>query len=341
MENDYILDINNLHVSFQTNHTEIQAVRGVHFTLREKETLAIVGESGSGKSVTAQSIMRLIAEPPGKIKRGSIMYRGQDLISKSNRYMSNIRGNEISMIFQDPMSSLNPTLKIGKQIYETIIRHKKVNKNTAMEQAINLLTKVGIPNPEKRMKQYPHEFSGGMRQRVMIAIALACNPKILIADEPTTALDVTVQAQILELLNDLQQQLSMSTIIITHDLGVVANIAHRVIVMYGGKVVETGTVEEIFYHPRHPYTWGLLSSVPKLDSKGKKLTAIDGTPPNIANLPKGCPFAPRCPHVMRICTDQNPQTIQISDTQEVACWLLDRQAPHMEIPETARIEGIQ
>jgi len=339
MTNDNILEVKDLQVSFNTNNTEVQAVRGVHFELKEKETLAIVGESGSGKSVTAQSILKLISEPPGKIKSGSIIYKGEDLIFKSDRYMSNIRGKEISMIFQDPMSSLNPTLKVGRQIAETIMKHEKVKKEVAYKRAKELLSLVGIPNPEQRINQYPHEFSGGMRQRVMIAIALSCNPKILIADEPTTALDVTIQAQIMELLNDLQQKLNMSTIIITHDLGVVANMAHRVVVMYGGKVAETGTVDEIFYEPKHPYTWGLLSSVPKLDSKGKKLIAIDGSPPNLANPPKGCPFASRCPHAMNICIDHAPEVVHTSTTQKTACWLLDEKAPTVEIPETARIEG--
>ncbi|MBO1002511.1 ABC transporter ATP-binding protein [Pseudogracilibacillus auburnensis] len=339
MNKDYLLEVNNLQVTFKTNNTEVHAVRGVNFQLKEKETLAIVGESGSGKSVTAQSIIKLISEPPGKINNGSIFYKGEDLLTKPERYFSSIRGKEISMIFQDPMSSLNPTLKIGRQIAETIIRHEKVNKETAYKRTIELLKLVGIPNPEKRIDQYPYEFSGGMRQRVMIAIALSCNPKILIADEPTTALDVTIQAQIIELLNDLQQKLNMSTIIITHDLGVVANMAHRVVVMYGGKVAETGTVDEIFYQPKHPYTWGLLSSIPKLDSKEKKLIAIDGSPPNLANPPKGCPFAPRCPYAMKVCIEQSPGIVSSSDTQKTACWLLDEQAPITDTPETARIEG--
>src|SRR5690625_682192 len=339
MTNDNILEVKDLQVSFNTNNTEVQAVRGVHFELKEKETLAIVGESGSGKSVTAQSILKLISEPPGKIKSGSIIYKGEDLISKSDRYMSNIRGKEISMIFQDPMSSLNPTLKVGRQIAETIMKHEKVKKEIAYKRAKELLSLVGIPNPEQRINQYPHEFSGGMRQRIMIAIALSCNPKVLIADEPTTALDVTIQAQIMELLNDLQQKLNMSTIIITHDLGVVANMAHRVVVMYGGKVVETGTVDEVFYRPKHPYTWGLLSSIPELDSKGKRLIAIEGSPPNLANPPKGCPFAPRCPHAMKICVEKMPDTITTSDTQKTSCWILDERSPKVNVPKMARIEG--
>lgn len=339
MKNEYILEVKNLTVSFKSNHTEVQAVRGVEFQLKEQETLAIVGESGSGKSVTAQSILRLIAEPPGHTKQGSILYKGEDLLTKSERYMSSIRGKEISMIFQDPMSSLNPTLKVGRQIAETILKHERIDKKNAYERAKQLLRLVGIPNPEKRIHQYPHEFSGGMRQRVMIAIALSCNPKVLIADEPTTALDVTIQAQIIELLKELQEKLKMSTIIITHDLGVVANMAHRVVVMYGGKVAETGTVDEIFYQPKHPYTWGLLSSIPQLDRNDEKLMAIDGSPPNLANPPKGCPFAPRCPYVMRVCIDDAPKLINTTKTLQTACWLLDKRSPTVAIPEMARIEG--
>lgn len=339
MNSKYILEIKDLAVSFKTNNREVQAVRNVGFRLKEKETLAIVGESGSGKSVTAQSIMKLISQPPGHIKSGSILYKGEELLTKPERAMSSIRGKEISMIFQDPMSSLNPTLKVGRQIAETIIKHESISKKEAYNRAEELLRLVGIPNPKNRSNQYPHEFSGGMRQRVMIAIALACNPKVLIADEPTTALDVTIQAQIIELLIDLQEKLNMSTIIITHDLGVVANMAHRVVVMYGGKVAETGTVDEIFYQPKHPYTWGLLSSIPKLETGREKLIAIDGAPPNLANPPKGCPFAPRCPHVMRICMDHTPDLIRSSETQESACWLLDNRSPAVRLPETARIEG--
>lgn len=339
MKKDNIFEVNNLEVSFKTSSSEVHAVRGVNFELKEQETLAIVGESGSGKSVTAQSTMKMIAQPPGKIKSGSVIYKGEDLLTKSEKYMSSIRGKEISMVFQDPMTSLNPTLRVGRQIAETIIKHEGVKKEVAYERAEELLRLVGIPNPKERLKQYPHEFSGGMRQRVMIAIALSCNPKILIADEPTTALDVTIQAQIMELLNDLQKKLNMSTIIITHDLGVVANMAHRVVVMYGGKIVETGTVDEVFYRPKHPYTWGLLSSVPKLDTKGNRLIAIEGAPPNLASPPRGCPFAPRCPHAMKICVEEMPDSISVSDTQKTACWLLDEQAPEVELPETARIEG--
>lgn len=339
MGENRLLNVENLVVSFLTNDTEVQAVRDVEFYLYEKETLAIVGESGSGKSVTAQSIMNLIPQPPGRIKEGKIIYNEEDLLKKTEKQLNTIRGKEISMIFQDPMSSLNPTLKIGRQIAESIIKHEKVKKEEANRRAMELLHLVGIPNPEQRIHQYPHEFSGGMRQRVMIAIALACNPKVLIADEPTTALDVTIQAQIMSLLQDLQEKLNMSIIIITHDLGVVANMAHRVAVMYGGKIVETGTVDDIFYRPRHPYTWGLLSSVPRLDREGERLIAIEGTPQSMANPPKGCPFAPRCPYVMDVCVHEHPKFISSSETLKTACWLLDERSPAVEIPETARIEG--
>lgn len=339
MEKDVLLRVQQLVVSFLTDGAEVQAVRNVEFDLQEKETLAIVGESGSGKSVTAQAIMKLIPQPPGRIKDGTILYHGEDLLQKTEKQLNAIRGKKISMIFQDPMSSLNPTLKIGRQIAETIMKHERVDKEDAYDRAKELLHLVGIPNPEKRIQQYPHEFSGGMRQRVMIAIALACNPEILIADEPTTALDVTIQAQIMSLLKDLQEKLNMSIIIITHDLGIVANMAHRVAVMYGGKVVEAGTVDEIFYQPKHPYTWGLLSSVPRLDREGERLIAIEGTPPNMANPPKGCPFAPRCPYVMRICVHEHPKFVETTKTLKTACWLLDERSPVVEIPETARIEG--
>lgn len=339
MKSKHVLEVNHLEVSFFTSDAEVQAVRDVSFTLKEQETLAIVGESGSGKSVTAQAIMNLIPQPPGHIKNGDILYNGENLLAKTNKQLNQIRGKEIGMIFQDPMSSLNPTLKIGRQIAETILKHEKVEKQKAYQRAEELLNLVGIPNPEKRIHQYPHEFSGGMRQRVMIAIALACNPKVLIADEPTTALDVTIQAQIMTLLRELQEKLNMSIIIITHDLGIVANMAHRVAVMYGGKIIETGTVDEIFYKPTHPYTWGLLSSVPRLDQKDEKLIAIEGSPQSMANPPKACAFAKRCPYAMQICIDQQPGDFMSSSTQKAACWLLDERAPVVEIPETARIEG--
>ncbi|RKQ33423.1 ABC transporter ATP-binding protein [Oceanobacillus halophilus] len=334
-----ILEVKDLSVSFDTYGAEVKAVRGVSFDLEEKETLAIVGESGSGKSVTAQSIMRLIQMPPGKFVNGSILFNGEDLTEKPEKQMENIRGKEIGMIFQDPMTSLNPTMTIGKQIAEGLIKHRNMSKKEAHLKGIELLKLVGIPTPEVRINQYPHEYSGGMRQRAMIAIALACNPKILIADEPTTALDVTIQAQILDLMRGLQEETGTAIILITHDLGIVANMASRVAVMYGGKIVETGTVDEIFYHPKHPYTWGLLGSMPKLDIEEEELQVIPGSPPDLADPPKGCPFVTRCPYAMSACTKQMPAYTNISDTQKTACWLLDDRAPEVQIPESAIVGG--
>lgn len=330
-----ILEVKDLSVSFDTFEAEVKAIRNVTFDLQEKETLAIVGESGSGKSVTAQSIMQLIPMPPGKFVGGEILFNGEDLLHKSEKQMESIRGKEISMIFQDPMTSLNPTMTIGKQIAEGLIKHQNMTKNEAKLRGIELLKKVGIPTPEVRINQYPHQFSGGMRQRAMIAIALSCNPKILIADEPTTALDVTIQAQILELMREIQEDTGAAIILITHDLGVVANTASRVAVMYGGKIVETGTVDEIFYNPKHPYTWGLLGSMPKPDSNHGELQAIPGSPPDLADPPKGCPFAARCPYAMHACLNHMPDYTQVSDTHEAACWLLDERAPKVEVPKSA------
>ena len=334
-----ILDVNDLSVSFETYGADVQAVRGVSFELNEGETLAIVGESGSGKSVTAHSIMRIVPMPPGKFVGGSIMFNGEDLTKKSETQMQKIRGKEISMIFQDPMTSLNPTMTVGNQIAESLIKHQKMTKKQAHLRGIELLKLVGIPNAETRIKQYPHQYSGGMRQRAMIAIALACNPKVLIADEPTTALDVTIQAQILELMRELQEKIGTAIILITHDLGVVASVASRVAVMYGGKIVETGNIDEIFYNPKHPYTWGLLGSMPKLNSRKEELLAIPGSPPNLANPPKGCPFVTRCPYAMKVCKEHMPEHTHLSDTQQTACWLLDERAPKVDIPETAVVGG--
>ncbi|HAM80803.1 ABC transporter ATP-binding protein [Ornithinibacillus bavariensis] len=334
-----ILSVKNLSVSFDTYKAEVKAVRNVSFDLHEEETLAIVGESGSGKSVTAQSLMRLIPMPPGKFVGGSILFNGEDITQKSEKQMESIRGKEIGMIFQDPMTSLNPTMTIGKQIAEGLIKHHSMAKKEAYNRGVELLKLVGIPTPEKRINQYPHEFSGGMRQRAMIAIALACNPKILIADEPTTALDVTIQAQILDLMKELQKETGTAIILITHDLGVVANAAHRVAVMYGGKIVETGTVDEIFYNPRHPYTWGLLGSMPRLDNHDEELKAIPGSPPDLADPPKGCPFAARCPYAMKACGSHMPEYYELSSTQKTACWLLDERAPKVEPPEFANVGG--
>jgi oligopeptide transport system ATP-binding protein len=329
-----ILEVKDLKVSFQTYAGEVQAVRGVSFHLRKGEALAIVGESGCGKSVTAQTIMRLIPSPPSIIKGGSIIFDGKvDVVTLSDKQMESIRGSEMGMIFQDPMTSLNPTMTIGKQITEGLVKHQGLSKDEARKRAIEMLRLVGIPNPEARIQQYPHQFSGGMRQRVMIAIALACNPKLLIADEPTTALDVTVQAQIIDLMRELQEKTGASIIIITHDLGVVADLAQRVVVMYAGKVVEQGSVDNIFYNPQHPYTWGLLRSVPRLDDMKKAdLIPIDGTPPDLFSPPKGCAFAARCPYAMNICLEEDPEHQIVDEGHSAACWLLHEKAPRVERP---------
>lgn len=320
MEN--ILEVNNLHVSFHTYGGEVKAVRGVNFEVKKGETIAIVGESGCGKSVTAQTIMKLIPMPPGEIKEGSIIFNGEEICSKSDDQMEKIRGKEIGMIFQDPMTSLNPTMKVGRQITEGLMKHQEMSREQAKERAIEMFHLVGIPQPESRVDQYPHEFSGGMRQRTMIAIALACNPNLLIADEPTTALDVTIQAQILELMKDIQKKMGTSIILITHDLGVVADMCDRIVVMYAGKVVETGTLDEIFYRPQHPYTKGLLKSVPRLDTnKNEALTPIFGTPPDLLNPPKGCAFCARCESAMKICQDNDPILEKVEGNHEAACWL--------------------
>ncbi|WP_224740873.1 ABC transporter ATP-binding protein [Bacillus sp. 28A-2] len=339
MERERILEVKDLAISFKTYGGEVQAIRGVNFHLNKGETLAIVGESGSGKSVTSQAIMRLIPMPPGYFKRGQILFDGQDIVKKTEKQMQHIRGKDISMIFQDPMTSLNPTMKVGKQITEVLFKHEQISKEAAEKRAIELLELVGIPMPEKRIKQYPHEFSGGMRQRVVIAMALAADPKLLIADEPTTALDVTIQAQILELMKEIQQKVETSIIFITHDLGVVANVADRVAVMYAGQIVETGTVDEIFYNPKHPYTWGLLASMPSLDTDGGdegKLTAIPGTPPDLTNPPKGDAFALRSDYAMKIDFEQEPPMFKVSDTHYVKSWLLHPNAPKVEPPASVK-----
>ncbi|GER67363.1 ABC transporter ATP-binding protein [Weizmannia acidilactici] len=334
MEN--ILEVKDLNISFHTFAGEVQAIRGVNFTLKKGETLAIVGESGSGKSVTTKAIMRLLPPNNSEIKSGEILFNGIDIVKASERKMQTIRGKDISMIFQDPMTSLNPTMTIGKQIMEPLLKHQKLHKSEAKKRAIELLKLVGIPKAEVRFKQYPHQFSGGMRQRVVIAIALACNPKILIADEPTTALDVTIQAQILDLMKDLQSKIETSIIFITHDLGVVANVADRVAVMYAGKIVEIGTVDEIFYNPKHPYTWGLISSMPSLDVKDEELYAIPGTPPDLLRPPKGDPFAPRNKFAMKIDFEKEPPMFKVSDTHYAATWLLHPDAPKVEPPEAVK-----
>ncbi|MDF2504883.1 ABC transporter ATP-binding protein [Clostridium sp.] len=335
-----ILDVKNLRVSYHTYAGEVQSVRGVNFYLKKGETLAIVGESGCGKSVTSKSIMRLISTPPGEIKEGSeIIFDGKDVLKMNNKELRKLRGGDISMIFQDPMTSLNPTMKIGNQIAESIITHRGIEKKQALEEAINMLKTVNIPNADKRADQFPHQFSGGMRQRAMIAIALACNPKILIADEPTTALDVTIQAQIMELMQELQNKMGTAIILITHDLGVVANVAHRIQVMYSGIIVERGNTDEIFSNPQHPYTWALLQSVPRLDTMNKgELYSLNGTPPDLLKPPIGCPFAARCKYCMPICKEKMPEETKISETHSMVCWLSHPSAPRVESPLKIRGE---
>lgn len=322
---DKILDVKDLHVTFTTYGGTVQAVRGVDFHLNKGETLAIVGESGCGKSVTSNAVMKLIPSPPGKITSGRILFNGQDITKLHEKKMRSIRGVNISMIFQDPMTALNPTLTIGTQLMEGVKQHLRISDKEARERALEMMHLVGIPNPEERLKQYPHQFSGGMRQRIVIAIALICEPELLIADEPTTALDVTIQAQILDLFEKIQEVTGVSIILITHDLGVVAKIADRIAVMYAGKIIETGTKREIFYNPQHPYTKGLLHSVPRLDTKGK-LKPIEGTPPDLFSPPKGCPFTARCPMAMEVCNKVYPGSTTLSDSHSVDCWLQDARA---------------
>ncbi|MFS8541686.1 MAG: ABC transporter ATP-binding protein [Tissierellales bacterium] len=317
-----LLEVKDLAVSFKTYFGEVEAVRGVSFHVNKGETVALVGESGCGKSVTANSIMQLLPMPPAFYKRGQILFEGEDIVKKDEKEMQKIRGNKISMIFQDPMTSLNPTMRIGKQIVEGLVKHQKLSAKEAEEKAIEMLNLVSVPQPEKRIKQYPHEFSGGMRQRVMIALAMVSNPKLLIADEPTTALDVTVQAQILDLMKSIQEKLGTSIILITHDLGVVADMCDRVIVMYGGQLMEEGTVYEIFNDPKHPYTRKLLGSVPRLDmSRSETLHSIPGTPPDLYKPPKGCPFYDRCDEAMVICKDHMPDREYHTNTHYSCCWL--------------------
>jgi oligopeptide/dipeptide ABC transporter ATP-binding protein len=317
---DTLVSVENLKTYFYTEDGIVPAIDGISFDVKKGETLAIVGESGSGKSVTSLSIMRLIPTPPGKILEGDIKFQGESLLTKSEKEMRAIRGNRISMIFQEPMTSLNPVYKVGDQISETIILHQKKNKKEALAEAINLLNLVGIPEPERRINQYPHELSGGMRQRVMIAIALACHPELLIADEPTTALDVTIQNQILQLMKNLKQKSNMSIMLITHDLGVVAEMADRVVVMYSGQIVEQGDVFTIFENPKHPYTEGLLKSMPSAEKRVGKLYAIDGVVPNPLNLPPGCRFAERCEYATALCHQEMPQIQQINEDEVVRCW---------------------
>lgn len=316
-----ILEIQDLSVSFETFFGEVEAVRDVSFSVERGKTLAIVGESGCGKSVTANAVMRLLPQPPALYKAGKILFNGENLLDKTEKEMTSIRGNQISMVFQDPMTSLNPTMKVGAQIIEGVKRHKDISKEEGEKLAIDMLRKVSVPNPEKRVNQYPHEFSGGMRQRVMIAIAMASRPQLLIADEPTTALDVTVQAQILKLMKKLKDDMDASIIMITHDLGVVADMADDVIVMYAGQVIERGTVDEIFTAPKHPYTVRLLGAVPQLTmDKEETLHAIHGTPPDLYKPPEGCGFYDRCSEAMRICEDQEPPFFKHGDDHYCRCW---------------------
>jgi len=324
-----LIELKDVKTSFFTHLGEVQAVRGVSYSLNKGEALGIVGESGSGKSITSMSVMGLL-QYPGTVKSGEIIFKGEDLLKKNKKEMRSIRGNEIAMIFQDPMTSLNPVYTVGDQIMEAIRKHQNVSKAEALEKAIDMLKLVGIPDPVKRIKAYPHEFSGGMRQRVMIAIALSCEPDLLIADEPTTALDVTIQAQILDLMKDLKDKLNTSIVLITHDLGVVADVCSRVLVMYGGLIMEEGKVEDIFYNPKHPYTVGLLKSIPKIENK-ERLVPIDGTPPDLLNPPKGCPFAARCEHAMKICMEEQPEFFPCGEGHRSMCWLLHPDSPKVEL----------
>ncbi len=327
---DKLLDIKDLEVKFTTYGGKISAVRGMSFDLGRGECLAIVGESGCGKSVTAKAIMGLIPSPPGRITNGSIIFNDTDLLKLNKKNMMKIRGAEIGMIFQDPMTYLNPTMTVGRQIEEVLRKHTKYTKKQTTERVIEILNFVGIANPKRRMRQYPFELSGGMRQRVMIAIATVCTPKLLIADEPTTALDVTIQAQILELIKSLQKTMNTSVILITHDLGVVANMADRVIVVYAGKIVESGTIDDVFYKSQHPYTWGLLNSIPSLVlNKKEKLPSIEGTPPDLFEPPAGCAFAARCTFAMKICRERYPDTVDLGQDHHCACWLFHEKAKNV------------
>lgn len=323
MKDELVLQVKGLQTYFKTDDGMVKAVDDVSFNLKKGQTLGIVGESGSGKSVTNLSIMRLIPSPPGRIVGGEIIFEGKDILKMNNNELRNLRGNKISMIFQDPMTCLNPFLRVSTQLIETIRLHQGLNKKEAKAKAIEMLNKVGIPAPERRVDNYPHQFSGGMRQRVMIAMALSCNPEILIADEPTTALDVTIQAQILELMQKLAADFGTSTILITHDLGVVAGMCDEVCVMYAGKIVERASNDDIFDDPKHPYTQGLIKSVPRMDDeKGGKLFSIEGQPPNVIDLPDCCPFHPRCSRIMEICKSKYPKQILLDEgARSVSCWL--------------------
>jgi oligopeptide transport system ATP-binding protein len=318
-----LLDVQGLETRFKTPEGYVHAVNGVSFSLRKGETIGLVGESGSGKSVTMLSVLRLLPTPPAKITAGTVLFRGKDLLEMSDAEMRTVRGGQISIVFQDPMTSLNAVLTIGRQITETLEVHLGMSSAQAKVRAAELLDLVGIPKARDRLRSYPHQFSGGMRQRALIAMALACRPQILIADEPTTALDVTIQAQIVELVKRLRAELGMSVIWITHDLGIIAGLAQRVIVMYGGCFIEEAPVRELYAHPRHPYTIGLLGSLPRLDADGRRsLASIDGQPPVLFDKPVSCPFAPRCPYVIARCREENPPPVELGPGHRVACWVM-------------------
>lgn len=319
-ENRNILEVSNLHTSFFTESGEVRAVNGISFSLEQGKTLGIVGESGSGKSVSAYSIMRILADT-GRITEGEVRFHGEDISKWSEGQMQKFRGARCSIIFQDPMTSLNPVFTVGSQLMEAIRLHTDKNKKQARERAVEMLTLVGVNEPESRLRQYPHELSGGMRQRVMIAMALACEPDILIADEPTTALDVTIQAQILELMQELQKKLGMAIIMVTHDLGVIASMCDEILVMYGGRVCERGTADDIFYRPAHEYTKGLLRSIPRADNVNEKLIPIGGSPINLLQMPAGCAFCPRCDSAMKICLTEQPQELRVSESHLASCWM--------------------
>jgi len=325
-----LLSVQNLKTYFYTDEGVVRAVDGLSYDLRKGETLGIVGESGSGKSVHALSIMRLIPSPPGKIVGGEILFEGRNMLRLSDEEMRRIRGNRIAMVFQEPMTSLNPVLTIGEQIAEAVILHQKLDKKAAWERATEMLERVKIPLARERVRDYPHQFSGGMRQRVMIAMALSCNPSILLADEPTTALDVTIQAQILDLMRELQREFGTAIVMITHNLGVVAEMCDNVVVMYAGRPVEHTDIKRIFNDPRHPYTWGLLHSIPKLNERRERLIPIEGQPPSLIDLPPGCPFAPRCPFVMEVCTQVDPPDIAIDAGHTAKCYLYSDKATEKE-----------
>ena len=325
-----LLEVNNLHTSFNIDAGTVNAVNGISFFLERGKVLGIVGESGSGKSVTAYSIMQILAPTATISPDSSIKLDGQELVGAGEKVMKTVRGNKVSIIFQDPMTSLNPTYTVGHQLEEAILLHTNRNKKQAKARALEMLKLVNVNEPEKRLKQYPHELSGGMRQRVMIAMALACEPDILIADEPTTALDVTIQAQILELMKSLQEEFNMAIIMITHDLGVVAQMCDEVIVMYAGSICEQGTADEIFYNPQHEYTKGLMNSIPTVDDEKRKLKPITGTPIDLLNMPEGCPFAPRCEAAMKICTRQCPENVRVNEWHRTACWMYIKNALEKE-----------